>query len=158
MNSGEFSISDAIDVIVEMLDGGGEFRMFPKGVSMLPLIVQGRDSVVLKKKPASEVKKNDIAFYRRDNGQFVLHRIMKICADGTYVMCGDNQTTLETGIRQDQIIGHVCSIYKGDKLLSMSSFKYRAYVFFWCFMPYRRVERFFKRILSFIKRKIFKIK
>ena len=74
MNNGEFFLADAIEVIEEILNAGGEFRMYPKGTSMLPLIVQGRDSVVLKKRiesPQSPLKKNDIAFYRRSNGQFV---------------------------------------------------------------------------------------
>ena len=47
MNNGEFFLADAIEVIEEILNAGGEFRMYPKGTSMLPLIVQGRDSVVL---------------------------------------------------------------------------------------------------------------
>ncbi|MBE6545919.1 MAG: hypothetical protein E7668_00575 [Ruminococcaceae bacterium] len=157
MNNGEFYLADAIEVIEEILNGGGEFRMYPKGTSMLPLIVQGKDSVVLRKRtdrPEQPAKKHDIAFYRRSNGQFVLHRVMKRCKDGTYVMCGDNQVDLETGIRPEQIIGYTHQIYKEEKLLSLSSFRYKIYCFFWTCMPYRRGIRFLKRCLSFIKRKL----
>ncbi len=145
MNNGEFYLSDAIDVIDEILASGGEFRMYPKGTSMLPLIVEKRDSVVLKR-DKSGLARHDIAFYRRRNGQFVLHRVMKISNDGTYVMCGDNQTVFEKGITQEQIIGYVSAIYQGDFKLDFSSFKYKAYMFFWCFMPYRRIVRFIKRV------------
>ena len=100
MNNSEFYLADAIEVIEEVLASGGEFRMYPKGTSMLPLIVQTRDSVVLKRNFEDGAKKHDIAFYRRRNGQFVLHRVMDICDDGTYTMCGDNQTELEKGIEK----------------------------------------------------------
>ena len=142
----EFYLSDAIEVIDEILSSGGEFRMYPKGTSMLPLIVQGKDSVVLRRS-AEPLKKHDIAFYKRDNGQFVLHRVMKVGKNGVYTMCGDNQTALENVIRQEQIIGYVAGIYKEDAPLNESSFKYRAYIFFWCFMPYRCSVRFVKRAI-----------
>ena len=154
MNNGEFYLADAIDVIEEILAGNGEFRMYPKGTSMLPLIVQGRDSVVLKRNFENGAEKNDIAFYRRDNGQFVLHRVMRIDGDGTYVMCGDNQTTLEYGIKREQIIGYVDRLYRGDKEVSFRCLKYRVYVLIWCFMPYRRFERLVRRKLGGLKRRL----
>ncbi|MBQ8850717.1 MAG: S24/S26 family peptidase [Clostridia bacterium] len=157
MNNGEFYLADAIDVIEEILSGGGEFRMYPKGTSMLPLIVQGKDSVVLKRNFECAAKKHDIAFYRRTNGQFVLHRVMKICDDGTYVMCGDNQTELEYGIKKEQIIGYVDRIYKEDKEHSLDSFGHRLYLFFWCFMPYRKTWRFVKGKFFGLKRRLKKL-
>ena len=65
MKNKEFHLTDAIDVIEEVLASGGEFNMFPKGTSMLPLIVQDRDSIVLKRDFINTAKKYDIAFYRR---------------------------------------------------------------------------------------------
>lgn len=157
MNNGEFYLSDAIEVIEEILNGGGEFRIYPKGTSMLPLIVQGKDSVVLKKRihtPDSPVKRHDIAFYQRTNGQFVLHRVMKENRDGTYTMCGDNQLVMEKGIVPNQVIGYVQQMYKEEKLLSFSSLRYKVYVLFWTFMPYRRFIKFCKRMFGIIKQKI----
>lgn len=40
-----FSLAEYADIIREVLDSGGEFTLFPRGTSMLPLIVEGRDSV-----------------------------------------------------------------------------------------------------------------
>lgn len=139
MNNCEFALNDTIELIEEVISSGGEFRLFPKGVSMRPLLVQGRDSVVLRKKEGVPAKKHDIAFYKRSNGQFVLHRVMKIKKDGSYVMCGDNQFEFEEGISREQIIGYVSDIYRGNKRFSISSFKYRAYVFIWTKMPIRKV-------------------
>ena len=155
MNNGEFYLADAIEVIEEVLASGGEFRMYPKGTSMLPLIVQTRDSVVLKRNENDAAKKHDIAFYRRDNGQFVLHRVMDICDDGTYTMCGDNQTALEKGIRKDQIIAYVSGLYRKEKQVKMDGGAYSAYVFLWSKMPLRHFVFFFQRAKNKIVR-IFK--
>lgn len=146
MNNNEFFLCDAIDVIEEVLASGGEFQLFPKGTSMLPLIVQTRDTVVLKRNFDIPAKKHDIAFYRRKNGQFVLHRVMKICNDGTYIMCGDNQTVLEKGIEPSQIIGYVSGINRKGKNIRIDGVAYKAYVFFWCFQPIRRIGFFLKRV------------
>ncbi len=148
MNNGEFYLADAIDAIEEVLASGGEFRMFPRGTSMLPLMVQTRDSVVLKRNFEKGAKKHDIAFYRRKSGQFVLHRVMKICKDGTFTMCGDNQTVLETGIEKEQIIAYVSDIYRKDKHFKPNSFLYSFYVFFWTKMPIRKFHFFLRRIWS----------
>ena len=157
MNNGDFYLADAIEVIEEILAGGGEFRMYPRGTSMLPLIVQGKDSVVLKRNFECGAKKHDIAFYRRTNGQFVLHRVMRVLEDGSYVMCGDNQTQLEYGIKREQIIGYVERLYKGEKEKSFNALGYRLYTIIWCFMPYRRTWRFVKGKFSGLKRRIKKI-
>ena len=156
MNNGEFYLADAFDVIDEILAGGGEFRMYPKGTSMLPLIVQGRDSVVLMRNKDMPVKKHDIAFYRRDNGQFVLHRVVKIEKDGTYTMCGDNQTELEFGIKEEQIIAYVARLYKGEKDRSMRSLSYKMYVLLYCCVPIKKALRFPKRAISAIYRRVFR--
>lgn len=156
MNNG-FYMSDAIALIEEVLGSDGEFRLYPKGTSMLPLLVQGKDSVILRRDDTREVRKHDILLYRRDDGHFVLHRVIRIEKDGTYTMCGDNQTLLEAGIRADQIIGDVSAVYKKDRLVNVEAFGYRAYVAFWCFMPLRRTLYFGRRILGKIKRFFLKI-
>jgi len=158
LNNGEFYLADAIEVIEEVLASGGDFRMYPKGTSMLPLIVQTRDSVVLTRGLDIPAKKHDIAFYRRKNGQFVLHRVMEICDDGTYTMCGDNQTDLERGIEKEQIIAYVSGLYRKEKAVKMDGFLYLCYVFFWSKMPIRKCFFFMRRVkgkLARIFRRIF---
>ena len=152
MNNSEFFLADAIDAIEEVLASGGVFRIYPKGTSMLPLLVQTRDSVVLKRREGTPALKNDIAFYRRKNGQFVLHRVMRICPDGTYVMCGDNQCVLEKGIEPSQIIAYVSEIYRKDKKIALGGARYSLYVFFWTKMPIRKTVMLYKRVLAKIKR------
>ena len=138
MNNLEIHLEDTIGVIEEILAGGGEFRMYPRGRSMRPLIVEKRDSVVLIQKPLADIRRHDMVFYRRRNGQFVLHRLMRIEKDGTYTMCGDAQTALEKGICGDQIIGCVSVLYRKERPVTERSFGYRLYVFLWCNLVLRR--------------------
>jgi len=88
-------------VIAEVFAKGGTFPIYPDGVSMLPLLRPGEHGVLLAS-PPERLKKYDIALYVRDNGAFVLHRVVKARGD-TYDMIGDNQVYIERGVRADQI-------------------------------------------------------
>ena len=122
----QVSLADIFPVMEEQLKNGGTVVFKPKGISMLPLIRQGIDSVLIKS-PKFPLKKYDIPLFRRKDGSFILHRILKVCNDGTYVVCGDNQTVLEYGVRDEQIIGVVEGIYRDKKFVSVSNFIYKIY-------------------------------
>ena len=134
----EFSLLESEPIIREVTESGGEIRIFPKGTSMLPLLRQGKDSVVLVKADGA-LSRGDVPLYKRDDGQYVLHRIVKVEKDGTYTMCGDNQTALERGIRQEQIIAALSAIYRKDKRVEKSALSYRLYVLLWRSFFVRRV-------------------
>ncbi len=152
MNNREVYLEEAISAIEEVLASGGEFRLYPKGISMKPLIRQGKDSVILKGDSGVELKKHDIAFYRRESGQFVLHRVMDIESDGSYTMCGDNQLYLEQGIKREQIISRVECIYRKDRAVDFGGLRYRIYVKLWCCMPLRRFLMLPSRAIKKLKR------
>lgn len=124
-------------VIQEVLDSGGEFQLYPRGSSMLPLIQEGRDWVRLIQK-GNALHRNDIILYHRSDGSFVLHRIIKIRSDG-YVLCGDNQVQLETGIQNDQIIALVKEIGRKGRPISNHSVGLRLYEWIWCCLPFRKL-------------------
>jgi len=151
LNKREYELAETIDVIREVLSSGGEFKMYPRGRSMLPLIVQDEDSVILKRQDGP-LKRNDIAFYQRKNGQFVLHRVVKRERDGSYVMCGDNQINLERGIEDSQIIGIMTSLYKKEKLFDQNSFSHKLYRTFWCCITLRKILRLPKRCINKLAR------
>ena len=101
------------------------------GDSMIPLVKQGRDRLVIVRKPAGRLKKYDVPLYRRDNGQYVLHRIVRV-TDDAYVMLGDNRWALEYGITDRQIIGVLSAVIRKGRTVPVSSLQYRCYVFLWC--------------------------
>ncbi len=142
-NSGRFSLAEYEETINAVLDSGGEFTLFPRGTSMLPLIVEGRDSVTLIRAP--EYHKGDIAFYKRENGGFVLHRIIAE-KDGAFTMCGDNQLSFEQGIKSGQIIAKVKHITRKNKKITADKLSYRLYLFLWRSFFIRRVYFKLRRI------------
>lgn len=113
-------------LISEVISSGGVFRLYPKGTSMLPLLVQEKDSVLLAS--PTNIKKHDIVLYLRENDQYVLHRVMKI-NNGVFTMCGDNQFLFEKGIKESQILAKVVGIYKENKFLKTDDKEYILYIF-----------------------------
>ena len=119
----DFSVAEMLPLMLEVLHSGGEFRFYPKGTSMLPLLRQGVDSVILR--TADHIKKSDICLYERNNGDFVLHRVVKYCKDGTLCFRGDNQPSTECGVRRDQVIAKVTAVMRGDTRIGTGSLWYR---------------------------------
>lgn len=117
------SIEEMLPVMLEVLGSGGEFRLFPKGTSMMPLLRQGTDSVILVS--PDKMRKGDIYLFRRQNGDFVLHRLIQIEKDDTLSFRGDNQAVLECGIRREQVLARVLKVLKGEKEVNSRSFLYR---------------------------------
>lgn len=112
-------------VMAEQIASGGSVHFSPKGTSMLPMLRQNIDSVILTKADR-KLKKYDLPLYRRENGQFVLHRVVDVKND-SYTMCGDNQYLREYGIKDEQILAIMEGFYRGDTYVSSSDKKYRSY-------------------------------
>ena len=153
MQNKQYTMQEMYPLLLEVIESGGEFRLWPRGTSMMPLLRQGKDSVLLVS--PHHLQKRDICLYRRADGSFVLHRLMKFAKNGAPVFCGDNQTAFEYGVPRESIIARVCDVYRGDRRISVGSKKYRLYVFFHCIMPLRFLRFLPRRAWGRLKR-IFK--
>lgn len=100
------------------------------GMSMLPMLRPRRDLIILER-PRSPLQKYDVPLYKRDSGQYVLHRVLKVRADG-YVLCGDNQWQREYGITDRQIIGVLTAFVRDGQEIPVTDPRYRVYVHLWC--------------------------
>ena len=69
-----------------------------RGVSMQPMLRQGRDLFTVKKKESKRCKKYDVVLYRRSYDPYVLHRIIEVLPD-SYVIRGDNCIVKEYNIK-----------------------------------------------------------
>lgn len=130
MNSGKKSTFE------EEIRLNGKLVYTNVGDSMLPLIRQGRDLLVISK-VEGRLKKYDVPLYKRGSGQYVLHRILKV-REQDYVICGDNRYHREYGITDRHIIGVLTGIVRDGKEISVKSFSYRLYVHLWCDFFYIR--------------------
>ena len=121
------------------------------GDSMMPLIKQGRDVRVISV-VNGRLKRYDIPLYKRDSGQYVLHRILKV-RKNDYVICGDNRCNKEYGITDRHIIGVLSDIIRDGREIPVTDIKCRIYAHLWCdLFPVRvliiRIRQIFKRRLK----------
>lgn len=141
MNEKSFHMAELVPLMQESLSAGKSVEFSPRGISMLPMIRQGRDSVTLSP-VQGKLKKFDIPLYQRDDGAFVLHRIVKV--EDTYTCIGDNQFVYEPGIRQDQMIAVVTGFHRESKYIRVDAFSYRLYSRLWHYT--RGIRYFFFRV------------
>ncbi len=135
----------------EELEKSGKLVYTTVGVSMRPLIKQDRDIAIISK-PRERLKKFDVALYKRPNGQYVLHRVVKVLGNG-YVILGDNCISKEYNIKDSQILGVLTSLNRKGKEVDLNSFGYKLYVRArYAHYPVRVIisksKRFIKRLLK----------
>lgn len=133
----------------EQLAAGRSVKFSPRGVSMLPMLRQDIDSVALSPLP-ERLQPYDIPLYQRDNGAYVLHRVIAVAPDGTYTCMGDNQFSSEPGLHHDQMIAVVTAFYRGEKRHEVNELGYRVYCRAWHYS--RGIRRFGRRCGNFVKR------
>ena len=117
----------------------------PGGISMWPTLKHKGQSVVIARKK-ERLKRFDVAFYRRENGAYVLHRVMEVTTDG-YMMCGDSQLWHEP-IKEEQVFGVMLGFYRGEKYVEVTDAKY-----------IKEVERWYgRKFLRRVRLKLFRIR
>lgn len=114
------SADELIPPLLDLLEQAESVPLVISGSSMAPFLVHRRDTVFLSR-IRRPLKRGDMILYRRSNGNYVLHRIYK-AEHNLYTLVGDAQTTLEHGIRPDQVLAHVICVRRKGKLLKPGSF------------------------------------
>ena len=117
------------------------------GVSMLPLLRQGRDLFVVEKRGSGRSKVGDVVLYRRPPDKYVLHRIVEV-REKDYVILGDNCAYREYGVTDDDILGVMTGFVRDGKQHTVTERGYRLYTFLWLRTAGLRI--FAKRALGFV--------
>ncbi len=129
----------------EELGSGKNISFFTVGVSMRPLLRERETHVSIS--PLVSAGKNDILLYKRSNGQYVLHRCIKM-NENSYFMRGDNTYGLEK-ISKAQAIGVVSQIYRNGRCFSVKNKTYKMYVLLWNLIyPFRYTLRKTKKAVK----------
>jgi len=135
---------ELMPLLSESISLGKSVTFTANGQSMHPYIRGGKHRVTIS--PITDpIQKNDVVFYQRKNGVFVLHRVIRVHSDGSLTFCGDRQFSLEEGIEPSQCIAKLTAVERNGKSHSPRSFFSRC----WCF--FLPVLRFTYRIGSKIK-------
>ncbi|MBQ5910417.1 MAG: S24/S26 family peptidase [Clostridia bacterium] len=126
-----YSMEELVPVMTSFFAEGKKVMVTAVGNSMLPLIRNRKDSIVLTAYEGSQLNIGDMVFYKRKDGKYVLHRIVDVAQDGSFIILGDNQTVTEKGIKKDQIIALPTAIIRGKKTVSVTSGEYLRYKKIW---------------------------
>lgn len=135
-------------ILEEQLAGGGRCMLPVTGSSMLPALRQGRDAAVLEKRT---VGRGDVILYRRENGAFILHRIVGE-RGGAWLCCGDNQWQSEA-VPRDRVLAAVSAVRRGGAEWSVSRPAWRLWSALWVgLFPLRRPLIALRRLAGNLKK------
>ena len=137
-------------LLLERLAAGQPVRGLRfQGVSMLPMLREGRDSVELTALP-EKLRKYDLPLYRGPHGKYVMHRVVAVKEDH-YICLGDNTIQFEK-VRHEQMIALVSAFNRDGKRIAADDPWYRLYCRLWCLII--PVRRFVKRAVFWIRRHV----
>lgn len=139
--------------IEELLKEGHTIQLKPKGYSMYPLFVPGRDEAVIA--PVNEkvrLKRGDVVLYRREGSLLIMHRIWKCkkYGDEKFYLVGDNEHWIEGPLPRGQIKGILVGVVRKGKYFSVKQPLYRLFSGIWLALrPFRPI---LSKIVAGVKR------
>lgn len=137
-------------LVRETVAAGQKIRYLPfRGVSMLPMLRQGRDAVELSPLP-ERLKKYDLPVYQLPSGKYVMHRVVDV-KDDHYICNGDNLVQMER-VYYHQMIAIVSAFTRDGKRVEIDDPRYRAYYRFW--VAVRPVRHVWKKCVIRLKRRV----
>lgn len=104
-----------VSVLKQLTDDGREVSMRIAGNSMAPFLIHERDTIFFRK-PEAKLKKGDMVFFKRRNGQYIMHRIHHVKPDGYYIV-GDAQCMIEGPVAGEQIFAVVTKVIRKGKTI-----------------------------------------
>jgi hypothetical protein len=125
----------ALPLIKELLSSNKTVTIPVKGTSMRPFYVDSQTQVTLSL-PLSTFRRLDVVLFERENGQMVLHRIVKMSRD-TLIIQGDALRNSEI-VKPSQVVGVVLRHERRGKIHSERSFWYLTIVRVWVLFAFLR--------------------
>lgn len=127
-----------VSMLRELTESGKEVSMLIAGSSMSPFLIHERDSICFKK-PDRTLRRGDMVFYQRPGGQYVMHRIYKVSAEGYYIV-GDAQQDIEGPVKREQIFALITKVRRKGKWIAPGDFWWEFFEHVWIRMvPVRRL-------------------
>lgn len=136
-----------LDVICSLLaEGRQEVPVTVAGSSMTPFLHHG-DTVYLNPR-VDPPKKGDIVLYTRPSGQYILHRVVQVNGDGSYIMMGDIQTDREWIESVEAIHGIAVKALHRGRILTPKSARWQFFARVWLHMvPLRPAAMKFWKVI-----------
>lgn len=134
-------------VLQELLAQGQSVSLTVTGESMSPFLRHGRDQIRLAA-VAAPPKRGDMVFFRRRNGQYIMHRVLRRLPDGNYAIIGDGQQQVEAPIAPEQIFAVVTQVCRKGTWIGPKAFWWRFFAGPWLtLLPLRPLLRRMARFI-----------
>lgn len=146
------SMQELAPIISEVVQAGQEATITVTGNSMRPLWFHLQNNVTLTGCDPNRLKKGDVPLYRRADGRYVLHRIIRV-HENTFDLAGDGQYTVEHGLEKFRVLAVTKGFTKGGRYYTVNNWIYRMYARIWMwalpirkylFAVYAKLKRVFK--------------
>lgn len=135
---------DTTKSIEQVLQETGIYVGPTVGTSMLPMLKNRRDTIVVKTK-TERLKPLDVALYTR-GGKYILHRVLSVTDTG-YIIRGDN-CYFDEIVPEETVIGVLTEFFRKKKHYFCTDEKYIAYA-------KKRVKRYkLRRVFVLTWRKV----
>ena len=132
------TLPQKLRTIEEELAEQGIYYGTTSGDSMEPLLHHRRQTIVLKPLEDGErAERGDVILVKREDGHYVLHRVVRVLPEGGYLTRGDNRLHRDPPVPEEQVLARFDGYYRGTDFVPVDSARYRAYVLFWVKNPCR---------------------
>jgi hypothetical protein len=137
-------------VIEEILINGNSAKITVTGMSMYPFLREGIDKVELSKTNLQGIRRGVIVMILRENGQYVMHRVLKKY-ENSFFMIGDSQQWIEGPVYPEQLVAVVTAVWRKNKRIECSNFWWKFLSSIWLkLIPFRyfliRVYKYLRKI------------
>ncbi len=144
--------AELFPAISELLHNNRKVRLTVTGDSMMPFLRENTDSVELSAAAFEELHFGQIILIKRENGQYILHRLirkMKAC----FYIAGDAQLWTEGPLLPEQLVAVVTNVWRGNNSVSPSNLLWQTLSLIWWLRlparfilskPYRLLKKLYR--------------
>lgn len=118
-----------LSMLRTLVEEGKQVSMVISGSSMSPFLIHARDSICFSR-PERDIRRGDMVFYRRANGQYVMHRVCRV-EDAGYYMIGDAQRVVEGPVERGRIFAIVTRVKRKGKWIGPGDFWWEFFAHVW---------------------------
>ncbi len=116
--------------VIDRIADGERVRIRAKGNSMLPMIRDGKDEVILEKPNKQSFHKGCLLLVQLKDERFVLHRVKEI--DGTHlILQGDGNLSIVESCTKDNVIAEATTVFRNGKAIKKGSIRWNLYRYLW---------------------------
>jgi len=142
----ELDTREYISTLRDLVREGHDVSLIVSGSSMSPFLIHHRDTIIFGP-VEGPLRRGDMVFYERPTGQFVMHRVRRVCTEGLYLI-GDAQTQTEGPLPPSCVFAIVKAVRRKGRLLDKKSWQWRFFATIWLrIIPFRPlIIKIYRRI------------